>query len=87
MNKPVHLGRSILKSSKTLTYEFWYNYIKPKYQYNAKLCYMDTDRFIIIIKLMMFIKTSKMMLRKDLIHQIIRLIDHCKSDKIKKSLD
>ena len=31
-------------------YEFWYNYIKPKYQSNAKLCYMDTDSFIIQIK-------------------------------------
>ena len=28
-------------------YEFWYDYIKPKYQYNAKLCYMDRDSFII----------------------------------------
>ena len=58
--------------------------LKPKYQYNAKLCYMDTDRFIIIIKLMIFMKTSKMMLRKDLAHQIMRLIDHDKSGKIKK---
>ena len=31
-------------------YEFWYNYIKPKYQQNAKLFYMDTDSFIIHIK-------------------------------------
>ena len=42
------------------------------------------DRFIIIIKLMIFMKTSKMMLRKDLTHQIMRLIDHYKSGKIKK---
>ena len=31
-------------------YEFWYDYIKPKYQNNTKLCYMDTDSFIIHIK-------------------------------------
>ena len=31
-------------------YEFWYDYIKSKYQDNAKLCYMDTDSFIINIK-------------------------------------
>ena len=31
-------------------YEFWYDYIKPKYQDNAKLYYMDTDGFIIHIK-------------------------------------
>ena len=50
MNKPVYLGLSILEISKILMYEFWYNYIKPKYQNNAKLCYMDTDSFIINIK-------------------------------------
>ena len=41
---------SILDISKTLMYEFWYDYIKPKYQDNAKLRYMDTDTFIIHIK-------------------------------------
>ena len=49
MNKPVYLGMSILEISKTLIYKFWYDYIKPKYQNNAKLCYMDTDNFIIHI--------------------------------------
>ena len=29
-------------------YEFWYDFVKPKYKDNAKLCYMDTDSFIII---------------------------------------
>ena len=46
MNKPVYLGMSILDISKTLMYEFWYDYIKPKYQNNAKLCYVNTDSFI-----------------------------------------
>ena len=50
MNKPVSLGFSILGISKTLIYEFWYDYIKPKYQDNAKLFYMNTDSFIIQIK-------------------------------------
>ena len=50
MNKPAYLGVSMLEISKTLMYEFWNDYIKPKYQYNAKLCYMDTDSFIIHIK-------------------------------------
>ena len=50
MNKSVYLGLSILEINKTLMYEFWYDYIKPKYQNNAKLCYMDTDNFIINIK-------------------------------------
>ena len=37
-------------------HEFWYDYIKPKYQNNAKLCYMDTDSFIIHIKTKDFYK-------------------------------
>ena len=51
MNKPVYLGLSILGISKVLMYEFWYDYIKPKYQQNEKLYYMDTDSFIIHIKI------------------------------------
>ena len=50
INEPIYLGMSILDISKTLTHEFWYDYIKPKYQNNAKLCYMHTDSFIIQIK-------------------------------------
>ena len=49
MNKPVYLGMLILDISKTLMYEFWYDYIKPKYGVRAKLCYMDTDSFAIHI--------------------------------------
>ena len=33
-----------------LMYEFWYDYMKPKYDNNVKLCYMDTDSFIMDIK-------------------------------------
>ena len=43
MNKPIYLGLSILEISKILMYEFWYDYMKPKYGDNVKLCYMDTD--------------------------------------------
>ena len=50
MNKPVYLGLSILEISKTLMYEFWYDYVKPKYGDNVKLCCMDTDSFIMHIK-------------------------------------
>ena len=50
MNKPIYLGLSILEISKTLMYEFWYDYMKPKYNDNVRLCYMDTDSFIMNIK-------------------------------------
>ena len=50
MNKPIYLGLSILEISKTLMYEFWYDYMKPKYNDNVILCYMDTDSFIMNIK-------------------------------------
>ena len=50
MNNPAHLDLPTLDVSKTLMHEFWYDYTTPKYQNNAKLCYMDTDSFIIHIK-------------------------------------
>ena len=46
MNKPIYLGLSILEISKILMYEFWYDYMKPKYNDNVRLCYMDTDSFV-----------------------------------------
>ena len=51
MNKPIYLGQLILDISNTLMYEFWYDYIKPKYGDNARLCYMDTDSFAMHIKI------------------------------------
>ena len=50
MNKPIYLGLSILDVSKILMYEFWYDYMKPKYGNRVKLCYIDTDNFIRSIK-------------------------------------
>ena len=50
MNQSIYLGMSILDICKTLMYEFWYDYIKLKDQDKAKLCYMDTDSFIVHIK-------------------------------------
>ena len=64
MNKPVYLpvysfkltscslltGLSTIEQSKIVMYEFWYDYIKPKYGDKAKLCFMDTDSFIVYVK-------------------------------------
>ena len=49
MDKPTVVGQATLDIIKTLMYEFWYDYLKPKYQDNIKLCYMDTDSFILQI--------------------------------------
>ena len=50
MNKQIYLGQVILDISKILMYEFWYDYIKPKYGDKARLCYADTDSFVMYIK-------------------------------------
>ena len=50
MNKPVCLGFSILELSKTSMHEFWYDYVKLKYDEKSELSYKDTDSFIVYIK-------------------------------------
>ena len=50
MNKPIYLGQAILDISKTLMYEFWYDYIKPLYGDMVKLNYKDTDSFVMLVK-------------------------------------
>ena len=49
MNTAIYLVMSILDISKSLMYKFWYDYFKPKYGDRTKLCYTDTDSFIINI--------------------------------------
>ena len=71
MNKPLYLGMSILDISRILMYKFWYNYIIPKYGDRTKLCYTDTDSFIIDIKTEDFLKIFLMMLRNGLIRLTI----------------
>ena len=56
MNKPIYLGLSILELSKITMYEFWYDYVKSKCMDNARLCYMDTDSFVINVKTKEFYK-------------------------------
>ena len=87
MNKPIYLGMSILDISKKLMYGFWYDYIKPNYQWSctkrsctqdkAKLGSMDTDSFIIHIKTEDFYKKLLMMLKNGLTHLIMmKMIKH-----------
>ena len=51
MNELVYLGMSILELSKIVIYEFWYDYVKPKYGEKANLSCLDKDIFIVYIKL------------------------------------
>ena len=78
MNKPIYLGLSILYISKTLMYNFWYSYIKPKCEDIAKLCYTDTDSVLFILKWKNFTKTLLMMSNDGSIHlTMMRMIkDH-----------
>ena len=50
MNKCIYLGLSVSEISKILMYEFWHDYMKPKYNDNIRLCDMDTDSFVMHIK-------------------------------------
>ena len=81
MNKPIYFGLSILDISKITMYEFWYNYVKIKYQDRARLCYMDTDSFVVNIKTKDFL--AKMLI-KGLILQIILLIGSYRQELTKK---
>ena len=45
------MAKPILDVSNTVMQEFWYDYVKAKYDENAKLCHMDTDSFIVYVKI------------------------------------
>ena len=76
MNKPIYLSQVILDISKTLMYEFWYDCIKSKYEDKARLCYMDTDNFVINIKTEEFYK--------DIASDVEKWFDTSKYDKNNK---
>ena len=77
MNKPVCLELSILELT-------WYHYVKLKYSEKAKLCYVDTDSFIVYTKTDIFIKILQKILKLDLMLQNMNHIEHCLKEKIKE---
>ena len=52
-------------------YEFWYNYLKSRYDEQAKLCSMDTDSFFVYLKQIIFTKILQKTLKQDLKLQIM----------------
>ena len=54
MNKPVYFSiiqyLANIDLSKTVIFGFWYDYIKPKYGENVKLCYMGMGSYIFHVK-------------------------------------
>ena len=75
MDKSIYLVLPILDISKTKMYDFWFDYLKPKYNEKVKLCYMDADSFIVHMRILfillvlfiLFISTKilQKMLKKD----------------------
>ena len=82
MNKPIYLGQAILDISKTLMYEFWYDYIKAKYSDKARLLIA----LLCILKQKIFTKILIMMQINGLIllTMIKMIIDLQKQEKTKK---
>ena len=50
MAKPIYIRISILDLSKLLMQDYFYNDPKDEYNYTVDVLYLDTDRFILVIK-------------------------------------
>ena len=78
MNEPVYLGMSILEISNALMYEFWYDYIKPKYKKIQNYAKLILTASLFILKPKIFVKMLQMMLKNCLTHQtILKMIKDC----------
>ena len=63
-NKPIYVGQAILDLSKTLMFDFHYNYIRKKYNNNAELLFTDTDSLMYLIQTEDFYRDIKKDVKK-----------------------
>ena len=78
MNKPIYLGMSILDISKMLMYEFWSDYVEPKYQEKQNYVPWILTTFLFTLKPKIFTKTLLKILKDGLTHQTTaKMIKDC----------
>ena len=82
MNKAVYLGLSILELSKILMYEFWYDYVKPKYGEKAKYGYRQFHLYINTDDIYQDIAENVETRLDTLNYELDRLLSKVKSKKV-----
>ena len=75
-NKPIYVGQAILDLSKTLMFDFHYNFIRKKYGNKAELLFTDIDSLMYLIQTSDFYSDIKHDIRKNSTHLIIQKIIH-----------